>query len=150
MSRKLRQTKILEIISNNEVETQEELVNQLRHNGFEATQATVSRDIKELGLVKTLAKNGKYKYVTKHKVDVGITGKMLNLVKDTVVGIVTANNLIVVKTLEDSASAVARQLENLAIEGVVGVLADKSTVLVITQDFQKAEFVAESLRRILC
>ena len=104
MSRASRQSKILSIISSRDIETQDELVSELNYAGYNVTQATISRDIKELGLVKTLTANQKYKYVTKQKIDSSLSGKLLNIVRETVISVITANNLVVIKTLADSAS----------------------------------------------
>ena len=149
MSRSARQTKIINIISTMEIETQEELVAQLADAGFDVTQATISRDIKELGLIKTLTPNNKYKYVTKQTMEVKISNKLLNVVKETVLSIVTAENLIVVKTISDSATAVASAIEQLAIPQIVGVIADRSTILIVCASTSDAQLVKEKISQIL-
>lgn len=149
MSRASRQSKILNIISAKDIETQDELVASLQKSGYTVTQATISRDIKELGLIKTLTSNGKYKYVTKQKVDGNLSGKLLNIVRETVISVVTANNLCVVKTLTDNASAVSGAIEQLGFDEVVGVVADRSTVLIVCNSAKDAGSLSQEISRLL-
>ncbi len=149
MSRATRQSKILSIISARDIETQEELVNELNYAGFNVTQATVSRDIKELGLLKTLTLDGKYKYVTKQKVDSNLSGKLLNIVRETVISVLPANNIVVVKTLHDSASAVSGALEQLALSEVIGMVADRSTILIVCINSKNAELLTQEINALL-
>lgn len=149
MNRASRQSKILNIIASRDVETQDELVNLLRKNGCDVTQATVSRDIKELGLIKTLAPGGKYKYVTMHNVDSNLSGKLLNIVREAVISVVTANNLCVVKTMTDNASAVAGAIEQLGLDEVVGIVADRSTILVVCNSVKDASSLSQEINRLL-
>lgn len=131
MSRSARQSKILDIISQYGIETQDDLAEALRSEGFDVTQATVSRDIKELGLLKTQDANGRYKYVTQQRVEVKLSGKLMTVLREAVISVVTAENLVVVKTIADSATAVSGAIEQLALDKVLGVLADRSTVLIV-------------------
>ncbi len=149
MSRASRQSKILSIISSRDIETQDELVSELNYAGYNVTQATISRDIKELGLVKTLTANQKYKYVTKQKIDSSLSGKLLNIVRETVISVITANNLVVIKTLADSASAVSGALEQLGLSEVVGMVADRSTVLAVCSTSRNAEIFTQEINRLL-
>ena len=129
MNRATRQSKILNIIASRDVETQEDLVCLLRKNGCDVTQATVSRDIKELGIIKTLTANGKYKYATMQKADSNLSVKLLNIVRETVISVVTANNLCVVKT--------------------IGIVADRSTVLIVCNSAKDAGVLAQEINRLL-
>ena len=149
MSRASRQSTILSIISSKDIETQDELVNELRSAGFDITQATISRDIKELGLIKTLSSDNKYKYVTKQAMDVKLSAKLLNVVREAVISVVTAENLVVVKTISDSASAVAAALEQLVMSEVIGLLADKSTILVVCSNSVDAEQAKNKIKQLL-
>lgn len=149
MSRATRQSKILSIIAAYDIETQEELVANLQKSGYNVTQATISRDIKELGLIKTLTANGKYKYVTKQKVDNNLSGKLLNIVRETVISVVTANNLCVVKTLTDNASAVSGAIEQLGLDEIVGMVADRSTVLIVCNSAKDADRLSQEINRLL-
>ena len=149
MSRGSRQSKILSIIGAQDIETQDELVYYLQKSGYNVTQATISRDIKELGLIKTLTADGKYKYVTKQKVDGNLSGKLLNIVRETVISVVTANNLCVVKTMTDSASAVSGAIEQLGLDEVVGIVADRSTILVVCNSAKDADSLSHEINRLL-
>lgn len=149
MSRSLRQSKILSIIANKDIETQDELVAELRMAGFDSTQATVSRDIKELGLIKTQTLGGRYKYVTKQTMDAKLSTKLMNVVREAVISVVTAENLVVVKTISDSASAVSGAIEQLSLAEVVGILADRSTVLVVCTSARDAETAQDKISQLL-
>ena len=125
-----RQSKILEIIKNQEIDTQERLADKLNAAGFKATQATVSRDIKELGLVKAQGKSGRSCYAEAPKT----TGKDLDryskILRETIQEMKTAENLIVIRTLSGCAGAAAEVLDNIAPESVVGTLAGDNTIFV--------------------
>lgn len=149
MSRASRQSKILNIISSRDIETQEELVSELNYAGYNVTQATISRDIKELGLIKTPTPNHKYKYVTKQKIDSSLSGKLLNVVRETVISVVTANNLVVIKTLADSAAAVSGALEQLGLPEVIGIVADRATILVVCSTQRNADVFSHEINRLL-
>ena len=148
MARNSRQSKILEIISQNEIETQEELVDALRKAEFDVTQATISRDIKELGLIKTAGKSKKYRYARVFDKQ-GDTNKLLELFKVAVVNITCAQNLIVVKTLTGNASAVAATIDSQDIPEILGTLAGDDTVLVIASSNEAANAVVASLHALL-
>ena len=95
----VRQVAILDIIEKQDIETQEELAEALRKRGIAVTQATVSRDIKELRLLKVLSPHGVYKYATADKAEHGLSDRLIRMLTDSVLSITSANNLIVVKTL---------------------------------------------------
>lgn len=149
MSRSSRQSEILSIISSKNIETQDELVSELRLAGFDITQATISRDIKELGLIKTLTADNKYKYVTKQTIDAKLSGKLMNVVREAIISVVMAENLVVVKTISDSASAVSGAIEQLALSEVIGVLADKSTILIVCSNAIDAQSVKLKINELL-
>lgn len=135
-----RHSKILEIIENYEVETQEDLANSLREAGFNVTQATVSRDIKELRLIKVLTKDGRYKYATIKQQDSVLSDRYLKLIKDAVVGIDYAQNIVVVKTLVGAGNAAAVAIDALALKEVVGSIAGDDTIFLLVRlesDVQK-------------
>lgn len=149
MSRTTRQSAILGIISAKDIETQEELVSELRNQGYDITQATISRDIKELGLIKTLTSDNRYKYVTKQTMDVKLSGKLRNVVRETVISVVTAENLVVVKTIGDSASVVSGAIEQLALSEILGILSDKSTILIVCSTVRDAAVVKQKVNELL-
>ncbi len=149
MSRKSRQSAILSIIAANDIETQDELVSELRREGYDVTQATISRDIKELGLIKALTAENKYKYVTKQAMEFRLSGKLLSVVREAVITVVTAENLVVVKTIENSAAVVSGALEQIAPSDVLGMLADKSTVLIVCATSRDAANVQRKINELL-
>ena len=149
MSRKTRQSAILNIIASRDIDTQDDLVSELRREGYDVTQATISRDIKELGLIKTLTSDNKYKYVTKQTMDIKLSGKLLNVAREAVISVTAAENLLVVKTIGDSASVVSGAIEQLGMSEILGVLADKSTVLIVCADSRDANTVSKRISELL-
>ncbi len=144
-----RQNKILEIIENNEVETQEELVSHLNEAGYKVTQATISRDIKELHLIKAQSSTGAYKYAVNKKSKGNDMDIMMRIFRDTVLSIETAMNLVVIKTLSGSANAAAEVVDNLHYNGAIGTLAGDNTIFVATSSEQTAEELVERLSKMI-
>ena len=144
-----RQNKILEIIENNEVETQEELVALLNEAGYKVTQATISRDIKELHLIKVQASSGAYKYADNKKSKGNDMDILMRIFRDTVVSIESAVNLVVIKTLSGSASAAAVVVDSMHYNGVLGTLAGDNTIFVATTSEQAAEEIVERFSKML-
>ena len=138
MSRSTRQSKILDIIKSKDVETHEDLVGELIASGISVTQATISRDIKELGLVKTMTETGKYKYSTMKTTDNKIPGKLISLFKEAVLSVVTVRNLIVVRTLPGSAGAVANVIDQVNSPLMLGTLAGADLLIVICENDENA------------
>ncbi|MBE6583385.1 MAG: arginine repressor [Ruminococcaceae bacterium] len=149
--KKGRQEKILELISKNNVETQDELIAHLRDEGYNVTQATVSRDIRELDLVKVAVSGGTYKYVVSHvsKRNTVPSGFLVHSIADTVYSIVCAQNIIVLKTNPGMAQAVAIAIDKLPDANILGSVAGDDTVLIVTPDSEIAKTVAESFHRLL-
>ena len=109
----VRQMAILDIIAKQDVETQEELAEALRDRGIQVTQATVSRDIKELRLLKVLTPSGSYKYATADKAENGLSERFIRMLAESLLSVAASNNLIVVKTLSGSANVAAEALDSL-------------------------------------
>lgn len=149
MSRSTRQSKILSLIAIHDIDTQEDLVHLLANEGFVVTQATVSRDIKELGLVKTLGANGSYRYTTKQTIDFSISTKLLNVVREATLSVVVANNLVVVKTIANSASAVSVAFEQILGNEIVGLVADRNTILIVCMTEVQANAVANQVKQLI-
>jgi len=150
MARTSRQSKILDFISRKEIETQEELVDELRRANVEVTQATVSRDIKELGLIKILSETTrKYFYATERSGDAALSIKMANMFRESVISINRANNLVVIKTLSGSANAAGSVIDRLDIDGVLGCIAGDDTVLAIVSSDEKAAAAINRLNEIM-
>ncbi|MBR0596380.1 arginine repressor [Sinanaerobacter chloroacetimidivorans] len=129
-----RQNKILDIINTHEVETQERLVSLLRKSGYKVTQATISRDIKELQLVKTLSPSGKYKYTVGVSVDQPVSDRFIKIFKETIQSVSSSGNIIVVKTLSGCASAAAEAIDSLNFPNVIGSLAGDNTIFLVAND----------------
>ena len=123
-----RQSKILEIIKNQEIDTQEKLSEKLREAGFKTTQATVSRDIKELGLVKAAGKSGRSCYAEAPKENAKDMDRYSKILRDTVLEIRSAENLIVIHTLSGCANAAAEVIDNLRMDHIIGSLAGDNTI----------------------
>ena len=149
MSKIKRQQKILDSIKQYEIETQEELIAILRNAGFNFTQATVSRDINELQLIKIAGSGKKYRYaqVTQGKsID---TAKFLTLFKAAVVSIEAAQNIVVVKTLISNANPVAATVDSLGYHEIVGSVAGDDTLLIVTHNNEEAANVVAKLNALL-
>lgn len=145
MARNLRQSKILEIISLQEIETQDDLVSNLKAAGYDITQATISRDIKELGLIKVLSDSKKYKYAVIEANSQAITNKNLNIFKECIISIKTAQNLVVVKTLKGTAGLVSNLIDQMLLANVLGCTYGDDTVMVISTDAEDAFSVKQKL-----
>ena len=144
-----RQGKILELIKNRDVETQEDLTEELRKISIEVTQATVSRDIKELGLVKVLTKDGKYKYASiSHNQDSN-KDRLINIFKSSIVSINNAGQLIVIKTLPGAAQISGSAIDALGIEDVIGTIAGDDTIFVAIGDKNRIDEVSKIFHLLL-
>ena len=144
-----RQNKILELIEDNEIETQEKLASMLKEGGYEVTQATVSRDIKELQLIKILSSSGKYKYATAMKVSAAISDRFVKIFKETIKTVDFSGNIIVVKTLSGCASAAAEALDSLNLPHMVGSIAGDNTIMVVVDDPANVDKLVHELRSML-
>ncbi len=148
MTRNARQQKLIELINEKAIETQDELVMHLQEAGFDVTQATVSRDIKELGLVK-VSVDGKRQRYTKEKGDTLMTSKFLDMFRHSVVSIDFAQNIIVIKTLSGSANVAGMMVDRLKNKDVLGSVAGDDTVFAVMRNNESAERVAGQLREIV-
>ena len=145
-----RQAKIMEIISTRDIETQEQLLEALQKTGVSSTQATISRDIKELHIVKELTKFGTYRYTTASKEVSGSFSNRLNTIfKECVIGFDYAQNIIVVKTLPGLASAAASAIDGMNIHAVVGSLAGDDTVMIVMRDNNSAAVFCGEMKSLL-
>lgn len=140
-----RQAKIMEIISTMNVQTQEQLLNELQNAGYNCTQATISRDIKEMRIVKELTSMGTYRYVsTGSEISGTFTARLNTIFKECVVAVDYAQNLVVIHTLPGLASAAASAIDSMKTGAVLGSLAGDDTVMVIMRDNNSAAaFCAE-------
>lgn len=144
-----RQQKILEIIENDSVETQEELAERLKNLGFPSTQATMSRDIKELRLVKVLSASGKYKYVVSGAAEGAFSSRLRAIFRESVTTCEAAQNIVVIKTLPGLASAACSALDSMKIEALVGTLAGDDTAFLVLRTSEDATGLIGEIRQIL-
>ena len=134
-----RQAKILEIISNRNVETQEQLLTALQAEGFRGTQATISRDIKELRIVKELTSLGTYRYTVSNS-DIGnsFSARLNTIFRECVIGFDYAQNIVVLRTLPGLASAAGSAVDAMNLSAIVGSLAGDDTVMIVMRDTNAA------------
>lgn len=144
-----RQIAILEIINERSIETQEELADALHDHGFQVTQATVSRDIKELRLVKALSGNGAYRYVTSEKNENNLSERLVRMFSETVLSISYTYNQIVIKTLSASASIAAETIDNLQWPEILGTIAGENTILMIVRSIDEVKPVVDRLNAMI-
>jgi len=144
-----RQALIREIVEAQAIQTQEELADALREHGMVVTQATVSRDIREMHLLKVLAEDGSYRYATMEKGDTGVSDRLIRMLADSVVEMNYANNLIVIRTLPGSAHVAAEAVDNLKWPEVLGTIAGDNTILVIARANDEVEAVIKRFRSII-
>ncbi|MBZ2173760.1 arginine repressor [Schnuerera sp. xch1] len=149
MKKFTRQKMILDLMENYEIETQEELLNLLLERDINITQATISRDIKELRLVKVLVSEGKYKYATidsQHKM---INQRLIEILKASVITVEKAENLIVIRTIPETAQVCASTIEKYKIEGVIGTISGNDTIFVAIKEVNMIDSILESIVKLL-
>ncbi len=144
-----RHAKILEIIERNEIETQEELAEELKKNSFNVTQATVSRDIKELRLIKVMSQNGKYKYSALKELDSMLTERLVKMFSESVLNIDYAGNIIVIKTFSGAAGAAGEAIDAFDIKDIIGTIAGDDTIFILIRDVDKVERVIEKFKKLM-
>ncbi|MBR2548150.1 MAG: arginine repressor [Eubacterium sp.] len=144
-----RQNKILELIKNNEIETQDKLASMLRDEGFEVTQATISRDIKELQLIKVLTGSGKYKYAVSKRSDAPISDRFVKIFRETIISCKSSHNLILIKTLSGCGGAAGEAVDNIGLTHIVGTVAGDNTMLVVVDDEENVADIMDLFDRML-
>ena len=144
-----RQALIREIVDTQSIQTQEELAQALREHGMVVTQATVSRDIKEMHLLKVLAEDGSYRYATMDKEEQGTSDRLIRMLSDSLVEINSANNLIVIRTLPGSAHVAGEAVDSLRWSEVLGTIAGDNTILVIARSNEDVEPVLRRFRALI-
>ena len=140
-----RQKKILELISEKSIETQEQLLQELHDSGYKSTQATISRDIKELHLIKEPAGQGRYRYaVSAHRTKLNFANRLRTIFHESILSADYAQNIVVIKTMPGLAHGAASALDSMTITDMVGSLAGDDTVMIVMRDTESAAaFVAE-------
>lgn len=143
-----RQARILDIIRNQIIETQEELAASLAAGGMRVTQATVSRDIKELRLNKVPTGDGRYRYAAPEEPGAGSWDKRRRIFQESVLGVEYSDNIVVIRTLQGTAASVAYAIDHQAWSEVVGSVAGEDTVLVVVRPAAAGPVVAERVREL--
>lgn len=146
--KKRRHDKILEIIENNEIETQGELAQMLRDSGFKVTQATVSRDIREMGLVKVAASGSRQKYQAARPVSKE-QNRFIRVLRDSVQSVDQAQNLLVIRTGSGMAMAAAAALDQLELPEIVGCIAGDDTIMAAVRTVEETASLMEKIRQML-
>lgn len=145
-----RQAEILSIIGENDIETQDQLLDALEARGLKSTQATISRDIKELHLIKELTTRGGYRYaVSERKTSLNIASRLRTIFKESVTNFEAAQNIVVIKTMPGLASAACSALDGMKIADMVGSLAGDDTALLIMRNGETAQVLCAEIQRML-
>ena len=133
-----RHNKILELINKYPITTQEELIDYLRADGYDVTQSTVSRDLKQLRLTKTLLPDGKYRYQASPSAEKGAQNNFGTIFSSSVISIESAMNIVVIKTFSGMAQAACAALDMMSFDNIVGTLAGEDTVMIVCKDIESA------------
>lgn len=144
-----RHEAILDIIRNNEIETQSDLANALIARGVQVTQATISRDIKELQLMKLSTEGGKYKYAVKEKEDNEISDRLVRIFRESVLRVTVSENLIVLNTISGSANAAGEAIDSMNRPEIIGSICGDNTIFVAIRSADESEKVADAFRSLL-
>lgn len=140
--KRLRQEKMLELISKYEIDTQDELIDRLRESGFEVTQATVSRDIRELKISKMTTGKGTYRYVLPKQASAASNMKFNSALIDALISIDYACNIVVLKTHAGLANALAVGIDSMHLEGILGCVAGDDTIMLVSRSEDVARHIA--------
>lgn len=143
-----RQQKIVEFVKNKSVETQEDLLSMLSAEGFIVTQATISRDIKELRLVKSLGADGKYRYAVAAQETPEMPSRFLSIFNEAVISIDCAMNIVCLHCHTGMAQAVCASMDSMHFESVVGTIAGDDTIFVLCRNINDAEALVSELNKI--
>ena len=145
-----RQQEILRIIAEKDMETQDQLLSELKARGVQSTQATISRDIKELHLVKELTGYGVYKYaVSERKTSLNFAGRLRTIFKEGVTSFDLAQNIVVIKTMPGLASAACAALDGMELPDVVGSLAGDDTAILIMRTNEAAVSFCDEIHKMM-
>ena len=144
-----RLEKILEIISSFDIENQDELMKMLQKEGFSVTQATVSRDIKELDLIKVVSNFGTYKYIERNSTSKENSSKYISILKDSVVNIDYAGNMVVIKSHIGMANAACAAIDTMSFNGTLGTIAGDDTIFIVCRTNEAAEKFCDDITKII-
>ena len=144
-----RQKVILDIIANRDIETQHQLIKALEEAGVKSTQATISRDIKELRLIKELTPKGTYRYAAAAKDNTDYSDRLKTIFRECAVSVAYAQNIVVVKTLPGTANAASSALDNMDVEDIVGTLAGDDTSFIVMTDTEAAKKFCKEIKELM-
>ena len=144
-----RQGRIIELISKYEIETQEEMMTHLQNEGFKVTQATVSRDLKELKLTKTLTARGTYRYAVSNPARHRGNLKLNHAMVDSIVHIDYAMNNVIIKTYPGLANAVASAIDGLNMHNMLGCVAGDDAIIIVTRDERSSAEISEKIKELM-
>ena len=144
-----RHAKIVELINKYQIETQDELAEYLNEAGFKVTQATVSRDIRDLKLTKVPAENGRQKYVVYANEENGNNGKYNTILKEGFVSMDMAQNILVIKTVSGMAMAVAAALDAMNFHELVGTIAGDDTIMCVIRTIEDTRLIMDKIQKII-
>ena len=144
-----RQTKMLELIKKHDIETQEELSDYLQKEGYQVTQATVSRDIRELKLTKVAMSNGRQKYAALTEANEDLSEKYTRVFRDAFVSMDMAQNILVIKTVSGMAMAVAAAIDAMHLHEIVGCIAGDDTIMCAVRSLDDTIAVMSRLRKLV-
>lgn len=140
-----RQTAIRVLLKEQVIQTQEDLAEALRARGFQVTQATVSRDMKEMHLMKVPLQEGGYQYAAPEWEGPGLSDRLIRMLKDCVLSVESAGQMIVVKTLSGSANTAAEALDTMAMPEILGSIAGDNTIFLVARDTEGARLAADQI-----
>lgn len=147
--KKNRQEKMLELISRYEIETQDELIDRLREHGYDVTQATVSRDIREMKIAKMTTGRGTYRYVLPKHPQAGTGMRFSATLVDSIISVDYACNIVVLKTYPGLANAVAVGIDGMNMQQILGCVAGDDTIMIVTRDEEAARMISDRLHDLL-
>ena len=143
-----RQNEIIQLISTKDIDTQEELASELRAKGYKVTQATVSRDIRELRLIKVSSKGGGFKYAKPERHEIAVSERLARILTDSLVSVDASGNIIVVKTLSGSANVAAEALDNLGWPEILGTIAGDNTIFIVARNDTDTVDITSRIRKL--
>ena len=145
-----RQRRILEIVEREAIDTQEQLQQKLQEQGVTCTQATISRDIKQLHLIKEPIGQGRYRYtVSSQRNKLNVADKLRTIFRESIISVDSAQNIVVIKTMAGLANAAAAAMDGMSISGMVGTLAGDDTALLVMKDAEMARGFCEDIHEML-
>ena len=149
MTKNQRQLAILETIEKKNIHTQGELVEEILNLGFDVTQATISRDINELKLIKISSEDGRHKYATQDKATDKLSGRKLRIFYESVLSVKRSNNIIIINTLSGSANAAAETIDSLHWDGILGTIAGDNCIMIILDDEADGDEIYDKFSNLL-